>query len=306
MILVVGCGAIGSVVAVHLAQVVDVAVVDVDELHLRVIGAKGLRMVGRTPLTGTMAKVVGPQQLPELAGEGIEAIIVCTKSIHTRKALVPLRPWSGDVLVLSIQNGWGNLEEIQAAGFSRVLLAATRNAARILEPGVVEREMVGKTWIGPGINTSYEDAVGLADLLSKGGMESVAVPDPRGHIWAKLLFNAAVNPVTALSQLPARFVVERTEGRWLMEQILAEGTAVVRAWGVTLPYDPAEAALAPRPAAHLSSMAQDIQKQRLTEIDYINGAIVRLGRQVGVATPINELWVSLIHLIEAGWTGWPR
>lgn len=301
MNLVVGAGAIGSLFAVHLSQVSEVIIFDIDSRHIAAIAQDGLSMNGAISLSGKMRATTDPAQLKNF---DIDTIIIATKCLHTRAALESIRPYVADPLVISVQNGVGNDREIEAAGFSHVVLGMTRNAAELTGPGQVVREMVGPTWIGPVSKVSLNQAEQVAALLTQGGMETRAMANPWGYIWGKTLFNAAVNPVTALSQIPSRYLVHQPNGRALMESVLAEGLAVVDRLKVTLPFDPAASALGDRPPgqAHMSSMGQDVRQHRLTEVDFLNGAIVRYGEKVGIACPVNGALVQLIHLVEQSWS----
>lgn len=304
MILIVGCGAIGSIFAGHLAQVTDVAVMDADQRHCQALAQNGIKMEGKVELSSVLRLAVTPKRVEELAKHSIDYILVATKSLHTRSALQTIRPYvANNPVVISVQNGWGNLQEIEAAGFHRIILGSTKNAAEIIAPGRVLREMAGNTWIGPVQGVTLAEAEAVSELLTRSGLPTEAVSDPRGHIWAKLLFNAAINPVTALSQISARFLVEMEEGQTLLRAVLSESMQVARAMDLTLPYDPVAVTLAPRPKgqAHMSSMAQDVRNRRQTEIDFLNGAIVQEGLRMGVPTPVNAMLVHLIHLVEASW-----
>jgi 2-dehydropantoate 2-reductase len=146
----------------------------------------------------------------------------------------------------------------------------------------------------------------LADACTRGGMPTAAVADARGAQWRKVIFNAATNPIGALTGLTHGAVCERPPLRRLVSELVDEGKAVAAAQGIVLDADPEELidhAARPEVAyGHKASMLQDVEARRQTEVDYLNGGIVRFGRRHGVATPLNEAVVALIKGVEDAWT----
>ena len=202
----------------------------------------------------------------------------------------PPRTRSADGCVASVQNGVGN-EETIAAHVERVIRGTTFPAGKILEPGVVQWDVKGDTTFGPfePQPAAAEAIEQLADACTRGGMPSQAVADARGAQWRKVIFNASTNPVGALTGLTHGRVCEQPELRAFVTGLVDEGKAVAAAQGIELDADPEELidhAARPEVAyGHKASMLQDVEARRQTEVDYLNGGIVRFGREHGVRDP---------------------
>jgi 2-dehydropantoate 2-reductase len=302
-ICIVGCGAIGSLFAAHLARLEDVEVhaFDISRAHVDAINKNGLRVSGRADFTAHLHATTSAEELPRC-----DFGIVATKSIHTRAAIErAARAFDGKSAVCSVQNGLGN-EEIIAEHVNQVIRGTTFPAGHLVEPGHVGYDIAGKTWIGPYEPTETPFALvrQLAETLTRAGMETVSLEDARPAQWTKLIFNAATNPVGALTGLhhgAATFFPPTGE---LFEALIAEGEAVARALGITLDHDPREMvrAGANAPGKHKSSMLQDVEAHRQTEVEFMNGAIVREGDRLGVPTPLNRALWQLILGLEHSWT----
>jgi 2-dehydropantoate 2-reductase len=298
---VVGAGAVGSLFAAHLAQVDDVEVwaYDVSQPHVDAINRNGLRLTGEADLVGRVRATSDPSELPSC-----EFGIVATKSMFTGAAIAQAAHAFSDGAVASVQNGVGN-EEAIADHVERVIRGTTFPAGRLVEPGVVNMDTRGDTWLGPfEPQPAPMDRVRrLAEAITAGGMNTKALEDARGAQWTKLIFNAATNPIGALTQLTHGRVVELPETRRLVSQLVAEGTAVADALGITLDSDPDELVDHAAKVAyeHRASMLQDVLARRATEVDALNGGIVRFGSEQGVPTPLNEAIVALIKGLEYSW-----
>jgi 2-dehydropantoate 2-reductase len=205
-----------------------------------------------------------------------------------------------------VQNGVGN-EEVVAQHVARVIRGTTFPAGKIIEPGVVQWDVKGETTLGPfEPQPADADAIAwLADACTRGGMPTAAVADARPAQWRKVIFNAATNPVGALTGLTHGRVCERPDLRAIVSVLVDEGKAVAGAQGITLDADPEELidhAAKPEVAyGHKASMLQDVEARRATEIDFLNGGIARFGRELGVPTPLNDAITSLIKGLEASW-----
>jgi 2-dehydropantoate 2-reductase len=302
---VVGCGAVGSLFAANLAQLEDVEVwaYDLDADHVAAINERGLRLSGA-------GDVVGPVRATTDAGElpACDFGIVATKAMHTRSAVAAARPALELASVASVQNGVGN-EEVIAEDVAKVIRGTTFPAGRIVEPGHVQWDVKGDTTLGPfePSPAPMADVVRLAEACTRAGLPTTAVPDARGPQWRKVIFNAATNPIGALTGLTHGRVCERPDLRRLVSVLVDEGKAVCAAQGIELDADPEELidhAARPNVAYdHKASMLQDVEARRQTEIDYLNGGIVRFGGEHGVPTPLNEAVTALVKGLEASWTG---
>jgi 2-dehydropantoate 2-reductase len=300
-ICVVGCGAIGGLFAAHLAGVAgaEVWAFDVDEAHVRAINERGLRVDGVFPRVARVrARTVAADIPPCDIG------LVATKSLFTESAIAAAAGIFADAAVCSVQNGVGN-EEIIARYVPRVIRGTTIIAGSLPRPGVVRQDAKGDTWLGPfePKPAGWDEVRNLADLLSRSGLPATAMADSRGPQWTKLIFNAATSPVTALTGL----TMGQLSGsvRELVDGLVAEGCAVAAAHGITLAGDPLAlidgAAVIAR--GHRTSMLQDVMARRRTEVDVLNGGIVRMGREAGVATPLHEAVAALVDGVEQSWTG---
>jgi 2-dehydropantoate 2-reductase len=303
IVTVVGCGAVGSLFAANLAQLDDVEVwaFDVWPEHVAAINERGLRLTGAGDVVGRLRATTDPGALPPS-----DFGIVATKSMHTGPAVASVADAFADGAVASVQNGVGN-EEAIAEHVPRVIRGTTFPAGKILEPGVVQWDVKGETTLGPfePKPAALEEVERLADACLRAGMPTTAVADARGPQWRKLIFNAATNPVGALTGLTHGRVCEDPELRAFVSALVDEGKAVAAAQGIELDEDP-EALIdyAAKPEVaydHKASMLQDVEARRQTEIDFLNGGIVRFGREHGVATPLNVAVTALIKGLERSW-----
>ena len=298
-----GCGAVGSLFAANLAQLDDVEVwaYDVAQAHVDAINANGLRLTGAGDVHGNLRATTNAAALP-----ACDFGIVATKAMHTEGAIAATAHAFAEGAVATVQNGVGN-EEVVAQHVSRVIRGTTFPAGKILEPGVVQWDVKGDTTLGPfePQPAHAEEIARLADACTRGGMPTSAVDDARPAQWRKVIFNAATNPVGALTGLTHGRVCERPDLRAIVSALVDEGKAVAAAQGIVLDADPEELIdhAAKREVAydHKASMLQDIEARRATEIDFLNGGIARFGRELGVPTPLNDAITQLIKGLEASW-----
>jgi 2-dehydropantoate 2-reductase len=299
---IVGCGAIGSLFAAHLAQVEDVEVwaYDVVEPHVAAINRDGLRLTGNAELLGQVSARTDSSEIPPC-----EFGIVATKSLYTRAAIESTAHLFEDGAVASVQNGVGN-EEVIAEFVPRVIRGTTFPAGHVVEPGVVNMDTGGDTWLGPfePKPASMEEVTQLAGAITAGGMNTKALEDARGAQWTKLIFNAATNPIGALTRLTHGRVCELPGTRKLVSGLVAEGVAVADSLGIRLDSDPDELVDHAAKVAyeHRASMLQDVLAGRVTEVDAMNGGIVTFGAQQGIPTPLNQAIAALIKGLEHSWT----
>lgn len=300
-ICIVGCGAIGGLYAAHLAQLPEAEVwaYDVSAKHVEAINRDGLRLTGHVELTAQVQARTDAHEIPQC-----ELGIVATKSMFTGAAIAATAPSLADAAVCSVQNGIGS-EEIIARHVSRVIRGVCLPAGHLIAPGVINMDGPGPTWVGPfePRPASIDEVQRLADALTRAGMPTHARADARGAQWTKLLFNAATNPIAALTGLTHGELWDVPELRELVSALVEEGRAVSDALGIELEDDPLEliGRLAAQNYDHKPSMLQDVLARRPTEIDALNGGIVREGGAAGVATPLNAAIASLIAGVQAGW-----
>ena len=300
---VIGCGAVGSLFAASLAQLDDVEVwaYDLNAEHVDAINADGLLITGDEDLLAHLTATADARELPPC-----DFGIVATKAMHTEAAIAATAHAFRDGCVATVQNGVGN-EETVAQHVDRVIRGTTFPAGQLVEPGHVRCDVQGDTTLGPfePKPAPREEIDRLADACTRAGMPTHAVDDARPAQWRKVIFNAATNPIGALTGLTHGRVCEDPALRSLVSQLVGEGKAVAAAQGIVLDSDPEELIdHAARPEVaydHKASMLQDVEAQRQTEVDYLNGGIARFGREHGVPTPLNEAIVALIKGVERSW-----
>ena len=292
-ILIIGTGALASLFAAQLAATgCAVTLLGSWPDGLAALKTRGVRLLDADGTVKTY-----PVHATDDPAEcrGISQALVLVKAWQTARAAELLSAClPSDGLALTLQNGWGNREILeQALGPARVALGVTTLGATLVEPGFVR--LGGQGPITLGIHPCLQP---LADLLALAGFDVRAADDVAGLAWGKLVINAAINPLTALLHVPNGELLTRPAARDLMAFAAREAAQVGNAQGLHLPQviaaDPVAAAedVARRTAANHSSMYQDVQHGRPTEIDAICGAVVQAGERLNVPTPVNRtLWL---------------
>jgi 2-dehydropantoate 2-reductase len=301
-ICVIGCGAVGSLFAAHLAKAgeAEVWAYDVWKEHVEAIQKNGLRISGAAELTVRLHATADPRQLPRC-----DYGIVATKAIHTKMAIAQAAHAFDDrSAVCSVQNGVGN-EELIAEHVKYVIRGTTFPAGHPIAPGHIGYDIKGDTWIGlfEPTNTPMSRVEELAGLLTRAGMNTIALKDARGAQWTKLIFNSSTNPVGALTLLHHGAATRFGPTGLLFNALIAEGEAVASRLGIELHGDPRQLVQkgANAPGKHRASMLQDVLAKRQTEVDFMNGAISQWGDRVGVPTPLNKALWELIKGLEHSW-----
>ena len=300
---IVGCGAVGSLFAANLATLDDVEVwaFDLAQDHVDAINRDGLTLTGAGEVVGRLSATTDPREVPPC-----DFGIVATKAMHTDAAIAATAHAFAAGCVATVQNGIGN-EEVLAHHVARVIRGTTFPAGKVVAPGFVQWDVKGDTTLGP-----FEPSPApldrielLADACTRGGMPTTAVGDARGPQWRKVIFNAATNPLGALTGLTHGQLCERPDLRALASRLVDEGKAVAAAQGIELDADPEELIdYAARPEVaygHKASMLQDVEARRATEVDFLNGGISEFGRRLGVPTPTHDAIWALVKGVEAAW-----
>ena len=228
--------------------------------------------------------------------EGVNTALVLVKSWQSEMAATMLTNClAADGVALTLQNGLGNIEVLEAAiGPERAALGVTTTGATLLGPGMIRAGGSGPTYIAPHPRLEL-----LVDLLETSGFEVHAASDLVSLLWGKLVVNTGINALTALLEVRNGELLESSHARSLMNAAALETAQVAEAQGIKLPYDdPSQEVegVARRTAENDSSMLQDIRRGAPTEVDAINGAVVREGERLGVPTPVNQ---SLWNLVRA-------
>lgn len=230
--------------------------------------------------------------------EPVDVALILTKSSQTQRAAEEasqlLKP---DGLAITLQNGLGNLEIIQTR-INRCTLGITMQGASIPQPGRLQLGGNGPTTlvVQPAID---EPVQALARLCTQAGLETQVVEDASALIWRKLAVNAAINPLTAILKVPNGALLTSDHAHQLMQTAAEETQTVATAQGIDIDNVGTLAEeVARRTAANRSSMLQDVVRGAITEIEVINGAIVRLGDQLGISTPVNHMLYRLVKALE--------
>jgi 2-dehydropantoate 2-reductase len=295
-ILIVGTGAMGSLFAARLVQAGhDVTMLGTWKEALETIRAGGIRFIDASGAEHRL-DVHATDDTRECVGTRYALVLV--KSWQTERAARQLLEClARDGLAVTLQNGLGNRETlIQSLGLGRVALGVTTTGATLLGAGRV-------TAGGEGPISIERNAIldPLREALKSANFNVNIVDDARSLIWGKLVINSAINPLTALLQVPNGELLERPSAREMMRTLAYETAQVARAERIDLPFaDPAAAAeeVARKTATNRSSMLQDVQRGALTEIDAICGAVVKIGQKHGVSTPANWACWQLVKAIR--------
>ncbi|HUJ55383.1 MAG TPA: 2-dehydropantoate 2-reductase [Gaiellaceae bacterium] len=302
-IVVAGAGAIGSLLAAHLARVAEVTVLTRRGEHAAALREQGLRVSGRADLTAELDATDDPAALPEA-----ELVILACKGTDLEPLAARLEGRLAGATVMTIQNGLGAEEVVAAHGSWPLLSAVTFMSGTRHGDAHVEYVLDTATWIGPYRETTEADARRVAELLESAGLKAEAFRDLRPAQWSKLVFNATVNGVAALTGLSHDFHFAETERPsdlgHLVRDLVDEGKAVAAAAGIDLHDDPWEMnVLATRRGhRHFPSMLEDVEARRPTELESINGSLVREARRLGVPTPLQTAVYRLVKAREASYS----
>jgi 2-dehydropantoate 2-reductase len=293
-ILIVGAGAMGCLFAARLKKAGhDVRLLEKLLDRAEEINLKGLRVDG---VSGRYRVKVPAFSEPPPAPHDL--VLVCVKAYDTLAAAMDIRRSVGpETLVLSLQNGLGNLEALSGVlGEEKILGGVTAEGATVLGPGRIRHAGQGETIIQSG-RVSEE----VLSAFNGAGFRSRAEEDIRSYLWGKLIVNVGINAVAALTRLRNGRVPELEGSRQVMEEAVAEAVAVSNGNRIRLPYpDPAGRVMqvCRDTSANIASMLQDVLHRRRTEIEFINGAVVREGKKLGIPTPVNSTLAALVSAIE--------
>jgi 2-dehydropantoate 2-reductase len=291
-IAVMGAGAVGCYYGGMLARAGHEVVLVGRPLHVDAVRRDGLRLQA----------LAFDERLPVQAStdaaalQGARLVLCCVKSGDTETAAAQMRPHlAPDALVLSLQNGVDNAERLRRVLPQEVVAAVVYVAAEMAGPGHVRHHGRGELVLG-----QCSRGEELVQLLAAAGVPAEVHPDVRGVLWGKLIINCAYNAMSALAQRPYGELVQGQGVTAVMRDVVAECLAVAAADGVPVPADIEATVLrlaATMPTQH-SSTAQDLARGKPTEIDHLNGYVVRRGEALGVPTPANRVLHTLVKLVE--------
>jgi 2-dehydropantoate 2-reductase len=299
---IVGAGVIGSLFAGHLAQVCDVSVLTRRREHADHLNRDGLRISGKSDLHARVTASTDPDALPPF-----DLAIVATKAAGLEEAVEALEGRFDDATVATVLNGLGAEEIVREHGSWPIVSGVTFMSGTKHTDTHVEYILDTETWLGPFDDTPFEHVQEIADTLVAAGLQAEALPDLRPAQWSKLIFNASVNPVAALTGLPhdPHFAAEDepTDLGQVVHGLVDEGKAVAHAAGIELHDDPWEMNVlaTQRGSAHYPSMLEDVDARRETEIELITGSLIREAERRGVAVPLHRALYALVKGKEESW-----
>lgn len=303
-IAIVGPGALGCLLSAFLAEAgEDVLLLDhrperaerISERGLVVEGVSGERRV-RVPVSLSVRDVADA-----------ELILLCVKAYHTESAIRPLTPHlNRDARILTLQNGVGNVESLaEICGRERIWGGVTAQGATVLAWGHIRHAGTGLTQLGALSGIGQDARLGeVAETLNRAGLETRIEPAVQSLLWSKLIVNAGINPLTAITRLRNGQLLDYDGTVRIMEQAVAEAVTVAEAQGIQLCFPDAQARtkeVARCTANNIASMLQDVLNERQTEIEYINGAVAAIGRRLGLSTPVNETLTELVQTIQSSY-----
>jgi 2-dehydropantoate 2-reductase len=301
-IAVIGAGAMGSVMGGLLAKAGNpITLIDVWREAVDAINANGLRIDDKAGNSETIR--VRATDKPGEIGT-VDLVLVFVKCYHTEVAVKNALPLIGsNTIVLSLQNGWGNGPRIASiVGQERLLLGVCYHSASALGPGHALHSGKGMTFIGEPDRRMTDRLAEVASVLEKAGIEVTPTTQVLKEIWSKLALNVCTLPTSALLRFHAPQLIQHEPMMELMRALLREVVAVAQAQNIPLDFDERWQAITGllkqlAPTAK-GSMLQDVEKQRVTEIDVINGAVVEAGKKFDISTPCNQAMVCLVKSLE--------
>jgi 2-dehydropantoate 2-reductase len=302
-ICIIGCGSIGSLYAAHLAKVAEVWAFVRRPEHAAALNREGLRVTGTHEFHAKVQASHDPGRLPDF-----DFGIVATKATQTAEAVRLVAHLFRRSPILSSQNGLGGEEIIAELTRTSVMRGTTFMSGTRHSDTHVQYELDTATWMGPfePTKTSFGLVQEAADLICASGLKAVAMRDARPAQWSKLIFNASVNAVSALTELPHsfHFAAEKEFGDLghLLHALIDEGKQVAGKLGIQLHEDPWEMNKIGAQTDHPPSMLYDVRHKLKTEVDFLGGAIAREAKRAGIAAPLHTALYRLIKGKETAWS----
>ena len=235
-----------------------------------------------------------------------DLILICVKSFNTKQAIEQIKPLlQENTKIMTLQNGLGNIEIIaELVGEDKVIGGITNEAATLIDIGKVRHAGHGETIIGTLDGKVPVEMRSIREIFNKVGLLTKMSRDIKGLVWSKLIINVGINALTAITRLPNGKLTEFEGTKRILRDAVTEATRIAKRKRIKLIYDDPLAkveAVCESTSANISSMLQDVLRNKRTEIDFINGVIVRLGQELGIAVPTNKLLVDLIKTIESSY-----
>ena len=302
-IVIVGPGAMGCLFAAFLSKSKEeIWLLDKNKENAAKINELGISVEGASG--SWQAKPKTTANVEDIAKADL--ILICVKSFHTKQALEQIKPLlQQNTKIMTLQNGIGNIEIIsELTGEERVIGGITNEGATLIETGKIRHAGRGETLIGTIDGKVPVEIRSIREIFNKVGLQTKLSRDIKGLIWSKLIINAGINALTAITRLSNGRLTEFEGTKRILREAVTEATRIAKRKRIKLIYDDPLAkveAVCEGTSGNISSMLQDVLKNKRTEIDFINGVIVRLGQELGIAVPTNKLLVDLIKTIESSY-----
>lgn len=302
-IVIVGPGAMGCLFAAFLSKSgEELWILDKDKERAARVSQQGIIIEG----------ISGNWQVPVRATadvkeiEKADLIIVCVKSYDTKAAIMQARPLVTDnTQVLTLQNGIGNIEIIsEVVGMDKVIGGVTNQGATLVDTAHIRHAGRGETVIGRVDGKIPVEMRSIREIFNKVGLETRISRDIKGLLWSKLIINVGINALTAITRLNNGRLIEFEGTHRILREAVLEATRIAKRKRIKLIYDDPLAkveAVCEATAANVSSMLQDVLRRKRTEIDFINGVIVRHAQELGIPAAVNSILVDLVKTIEASY-----
>ena len=296
--LIVGPGAMGCLFAAYLVKAGnEVQLLDYRPERAESINKNGIRVEG---ITGNFtvkvsAITINPTETPDV-------VLICVKAFQTRMVAKKIKSWLGpDTMIITLQNGLGNFEVLQEIlPPEKILGGITSEGATLLGNGHIKHAGHGETVIGP-VKSAGNQVAQIVKSFNVAGFDTKSSENVQNLIWGKLIINAGINALTAITRLKNGMLPQLEGTRKIMKEVVNEAINVAQAKGIQLPYpDPLKRVneVCQATSDNIASMLQDILKHRITEVDFINGAIVREGQTLGIATNVNHTLTCMVQALH--------
>lgn len=297
-IFVVGPGAMGCLFAARLKRAgFSVTLLDYNQKRAEEINNQGIMVEGVTGKYTVKVPTVteGISEMPDF-------VLICVKSNRTEEAGKAVKLLAGaETVIITLQNGLGNCEILERIfGRNRVLGGVTAEGATLTGPGRIIHAGHGETIIGPK-GEPGSPCEQIVSAFIKSGFNTRAIDNVKDLIWGKLIINVGINAITAITRLKNGRLPQIKGTYLVMEEAVKEAVDVAAAMGIKLPYpDPISRVreVCRDTAGNIASMLQDVLNEKVTEVDFINGAIVREGKKLKILTPVNRTLTCLVQAIE--------
>ena len=302
IIVIGGAGAMGLIFGARLAAQNDVTLFDVNQTAIDAINSDGAKITNKDGRVDTIRNITATSD-PATVG-AVDLAIVFTKCYHTQGAMKAALPAIGkNTTVLSLQNGWGNYEVISnIVKASQVMCGVNYVSGTTLAPGHARQVGNPVAFIGRVGLPADEQVKKIASTLDGAGVKTTPSDLVLDEIFKKLALNAATLPTSAILRLEAHKLIENEGTIRAMDDILGEMVLVAKAKGVQMEFQERRDyihGLLKNAVGARGSMLQDVEAKRKTEIDVINGAIAKMGSEVGISTPVNQTFVNIIKALES-------